>query len=98
MGGPLKTITNLVSDVVKVSTLGLVDLAPDAPDVPAAPTTEVETGAIAGEGGGKTFDEGEEESRRKAVRKKRLGTKQLQIPLEKTTTGIATTTSTGIKV
>lgn len=93
MGG----IGDMFSDVTKAISLGLIDLKPDKPDIP-EPPTEVPTGAIAGEAGGKTFSEEEEESRRKAVRKKRLGTKALQIPLEKTSTGVATPPSTGIKV
>ena len=95
MGGG---ITDILSKVVEVGTLGLVDLTPDEPDVPLAPPTQAETGQIAGEGTGKTFDESESESRRKAVRKKSLGTRALQIPLEKTSTGLATSTATGIKV
>lgn len=51
-------------------------------------------GAV-GEGGGTTFDESE--TKRKAVRKKKLGARGLQIPLQSTSTdvssGIASTTS-----
>ena len=77
--------------------LDILGLGADTPDIPAPPTA-IETGAIAAEGGGEVFTEEESEGRRKAVRKKRLGTKALQIPLEKTSTGVATTTNLGIKV
>ena len=89
MGG---FVGDLVGKVLDVVGLGV-----DTPDVPEAPTA-IETGAIAAEGEGKVFTEDESENRRKAVRKKRLGTKALQIPLEKTSTGVATTTNLGIKV
>lgn len=77
--------------------LDIFGLQPDTPTTPEAPEA-IETGAIAEEGGGETFTDEESENRRKAVRKKRLGTKALQIPLEKTATGAATTTNLGIKV
>ena len=96
MGGGIGKVLKAVS-TGGLSLLAEDILTPDAPDASSAPT-ETPTGAIAKEGEGKTFDESEAESRRKAVRRKRLGTKALQIPLEKTSTGVATSAGTGIKV
>lgn len=75
------------------------ELETDEPDVaPPAPDYVVPERGPGQEGGGAEFSEEEADARRKAVRRKRLGTKALQIPLEKSTAGLAAPTSTGLKV
>jgi hypothetical protein len=97
MGGALDKVTDVIGDVTG-AVMDILGVTPETPQAPEGPT-EIETGQIASNGATKTFSEEEEASRRKAVRKKRLGTKKLQIPLEKTgTSGLAAPTSTGIKV
>jgi len=105
-GGFLGDVFSAVGDIVSVATLGLIDnpfkvKSPDAPSSPSNMTSE--TGAVVGQGEGKTFDISEQDKQRGAVTKKRLGTKQLQIPLanQSAAAGInigATTGSTGVNV
>ena len=94
MGGGIGKILAAVS----TGGLSLIPdlLGVDSPNVPGV--SDIATGQRAKEGTGSTFDETESDARRKSVRKNRLGTNALQIPLEKTSTGAATSTATGIKV
>ena len=94
-----------IGQVANIATLGLTDMlgitgggvkAPDAP-----PPTEMtnQMGNVIGSGSGKTLDITEQDKQRGSVSKKRLGAKQLQIPLASASAaGVNTSPSTGVKV
>ena len=55
-------------------------------------------GDVVGTQGGSTFNESEQAKQRGAVTKKRLGTKQLQIPLANAAAGGVNTAPSGVNV
>lgn len=89
--------------VVRVGTLGMSDMLgltsggikdPSAPE-PASMSNQL--GNVVGGGEGKTFDISEQDKQRGSVSKKRLGAKQLQIPLANASAGgINTSAATGV--
>lgn len=89
--------------VLQVGTLGLSDVlgitgGPTAPDTQAPSEMTNQLGNVVGGGTGKTFDINEQNKQRGSVSKKRLGTKQLQIPLASSAAGVNTAQGTGVNV
>jgi len=83
-GGGLGSI---LESAIQIGTLGISDMLGITGGGMAAPMTAAptdmknQTGNVMGEGGGKTLDLTEQDKQRGSISKKRLGTKQLQIPL-----------------
>ena len=71
---------------------------PKAPDVNTPSTMTSAMGDVIGAQGGSTFNESEQAKQRGAVTKKRLGAKQLQIPLANAAAGGVNTAPTGVNV
>ena len=71
---------------------------PKAPDVSGPSTMTSAMGDVVGTQGGATFNESEQAKQRGAVTKKRLGAKQLQIPLANAAAGGVNTAPSGVNV
>lgn len=81
---------------------GAVGSSMDKPDVPNAPmpnAMEQQLGNVVGAEGGKTLDLTEQDKQRGSISKKRLGTKQLQIPLaNQASAGVNVAPTQGVNV
>ena len=93
-------VSSLVDSVVGVAddVLGLVgiDLVPDQPQLQAPDTSAKNVGQLPGIQGKTADGVGESDSKRKTISKKRLGTKQLQIPLSNTKDVVNTGSDIGV--
>jgi len=94
LGAVLNTVTLGLTDA-----LGLTNNTIKEPEAPAPTDMTNQLGGVVGSGSGKTLDITEQDKQRGSVSKKRLGAKQLQIPLASASAaGVNTSPSTGVKV